>query len=315
MVMTDAGTPGSSPYRCADDVWLTRRREGLSLARDLAGPTLPGLARATVASIARLLAGAVGLVGALAVATLCCVERHPLATYALLGSSGAALVIMVVGRVAAHLAAERTHALPALPALTGSAAVDRQNLERHDPLVDLDARVARVRRLRRASLGLPLAAASLLGPLTLHYPFAALGDASARDFGQWIVASGIIVGLAHLTLVGMSLRYVGRLLAAEESGEPLALRSEWGFALAMVVLASCLPGVVLLAIPPVLTAVTGVVLVPAMFHWAHAALRDDARATGAARTARQRAEWSAHAYEAAPYDATPSALSGTEAGA
>jgi uncharacterized membrane protein len=127
------------------------------------------------------------------------------------------------------------------------------------------------------------------------------------------VISGMTVGLAHLTLVGMSLRYVGRLLAAEATGAPLALHGEWMFALGIVVLASCLPGIVFLAIPPVLTAVTGVVLVPMMFTWAHAALRDEARATDAARAARESAvEPSARSHEAGarPLDATPHALGG-----
>jgi hypothetical protein len=158
--MTLVGTTGSSPYRAADDVWLTRRREALSLARDVAAPTLPDLARATVASVARLLAGAVGLVGAVAGATLCCLERLALASHALVGSAGAALAIMAAGRLAGALAARRSQELPRLPALTGSSAVDRAALEARDPLADLDARVARLRRLRGASLSLPLVAMS-----------------------------------------------------------------------------------------------------------------------------------------------------------
>jgi len=183
---------------------------------------------------------------------------------------------------------------------TALAAV-KGNPQARDPLADLDARVARLRRLRGASLALPLVAMSLLGPLTLHFPFAATADVSARDYGEWIQLSGMIVGIAHLVLAGMSVRYVSRLLAAQDTGVPLVLHREWMFALGIVVVASCLPGIVFLAIPPVLTAVTGVVLVPMMFHWAHAALRDEARATDAARAARDSAaEPSAPAYEAGP---------------
>lgn len=299
--MTDASMTATSPYRCSDDVWLTGRRAALSLARERAAPTLPDLTRATVASVARLLAGAAGLGGALAVATLACLQRPPLATYTLLGTVGAAFAIVAAGRLGGALAARRPHELPPLPALTGSSAVDRAALEARDPLADLDARVARLRRLRGASLALPLVAMSLLGPLTLHFPFAATADVSARDYGEWIQLSGMIVGIAHLVLAGMSVRYVSRLLAAQDTGVPLVLHREWMFALGIVVVASCLPGIVFLAIPPVLTAVTGVVLVPMMFHWAHAALRDEARATDAARAARDSAaEPSAPAYEAGP---------------
>jgi len=321
--MNDVGLFGSSPstsspYRCSDDVWLTQRRATLALARDLAAPTLPALTRATVVSVTRLMAGAVGIAGTLVVAAVCATDQRPHVTHALLGTVGAAFAIVATGRVVATVAAGRAHALPALPALTGSSPVDREALVTRDPFAALGARVERLRLLRGPSVSLPLIAMSLLGPLTLHFPFAATADVSASDFGQWIQASAMIVGLAHLSLVALSLRYARRLLAAEESGVPLTFHREWGYALGMTVLASCVPGVVLFAIPPILTAVTGLVLVPAMFSWAQAVVRDEVGAIAAARAALplgddgergERGEPAMPVLLAAPSEPTPAAPS------
>lgn len=277
--------PGCSPYRSSDDVWLTRRRAELTLARDAIAPALPGLARAEVASFTRRLSGAAGIAGVPVVAALTVTGRLAEATYAFLGALGVALGLAVLGGLVGRLREREGHALPPLPAPSGDSARDRAALEAHEPRATLNARIAKLMSARRASLNVPLVAASLLGPLALHFPIAAAFGVPAAAFGEWIGMSTLIVGLAHLTLAGLSLRYVHRLLDAQDHDARLSFHREWGFALGMVVVAGCLPGLILLAVPPALVALTGLPLVPAMFFWAEAAARDEAGAVGRARVA------------------------------
>jgi len=119
-----------------------------------------------------------------------------------------------------------------------------------------------------AGLALPLIAAALLGPLTLHAPFFLGTHHPAHEFGQWILLSAMIVGHAHLALGYFSYRHVRRLT----NGVGVSVRpaiETWG----KTVLVSAVPGVLLVGIPPIITAVTGVFLVGPMFYWAHRTLQ------------------------------------------
>ena len=108
---------------------------------------------------------------------------------------------------------------------------------------------------------------TLLLPLTLHYGFLALfGTESAREFGAWIRLSMVIVGHAHLALVWMAIAFARKMERSTSEGlGAMPIHREWATAWAVTVGVSAIPGLFLLAIPPILVAVTGLVFVPLMF--------------------------------------------------
>jgi hypothetical protein len=186
------------------------------------------------------------------------------ATWLLLGTWPAALVAGVVGVVVARLSTSVL--LDAPVTISGDPAKDLARLEADDPLCNL-RRLAS--RWEFASAALPLAALSLAAPLTIHWFVAellgigTLGP-TAREFGKWIAMSALIVGHAHLALLLMAVRWAWTLRTCET----LALRSagsRWVRALLCAVGVAAVPGIVLLAIPPVLVALTGLVFIPAMY--------------------------------------------------
>lgn len=126
------------------------------------------------------------------------------------------------------------------------------------------------RFLGALSLVLPAIAVSLLTPLTLHLGVRAILDGkgldllNTRSFDEWISMSLLIVGHAHLALAFLAARFALR-VARVPPGD-LAKEDERGFkALFWTVLVSAIPGIILFALPPLLTAVTGLAFVP--FLW------------------------------------------------
>ncbi|MBK8253534.1 MAG: hypothetical protein IPK82_12810 [Polyangiaceae bacterium] len=130
----------------------------------------------------------------------------------------------------------------------------------------------------RRSIALPLVGASLLGPLSMHMlvyiPILGLPRVSnlgevVKGFDVWICLSLVLVGIAHGVLAWKSYRFADRL-----SQLPLVILSEkiptspWSV-FGWVWLASIFPGAIALFIPPILTAITGAVLIPLMFNWAY----------------------------------------------
>lgn len=130
----------------------------------------------------------------------------------------------------------------------------------------------------RRSIALPLVGASLLGPLSIHMalyvPFLGLTRVSnvgevVKGFDVWICLSLVLVGLAHGVLAWKSYRF-----AEQMSQLPLLILCEkiptspWAV-FGWVWLASIFPGAIALFIPPVLTAITGAVLIPLMFNRAY----------------------------------------------
>jgi hypothetical protein len=127
----------------------------------------------------------------------------------------------------------------------------------------------RTHRLERVSLALPLALLSLLAPLTLHFLFSLVFlETDLQAFGGWIVISLVIVGHAHVTLLVLAVLHVLRLRRELDRGLPVAGASRGFKALLWTTLASTMPGLFLLCIPPPLVFVTGVVFVPWAFAWA-----------------------------------------------
>jgi hypothetical protein len=153
--------------------------------------------------------------------------------------------------------------------LSGNPGLDLARLEASDPLREAcDIAMSWERR----SAALPMAAASLLAPLTIHgivwfvlaRPSTAVSGMD--DFGSWIALSVIIVGHAHLALLVSALRWAYKLRSVETIQLQIGLGRGWGTALLVSAGVACLPGIVLLAIPPILVLVTGLAFVPLMFH-------------------------------------------------
>lgn len=122
-------------------------------------------------------------------------------------------------------------------------------------LVILVRPVWRPEALLAESWLLPAAALALLLPITLHLVVALASGHAGTDFDRWVRASAIITGLAHLMFAGLCMLRAHQLLRREPAISP-------GKILGAVVATSCVPFVVLLAIPPVLVALTGAPLLP-----------------------------------------------------
>jgi hypothetical protein len=135
-------------------------------------------------------------------------------------------------------------------------------------------------RGEKESLSMPLAGAGLLAPLTIHLVVWSLFKGFAPDFDWWIAASLVLVGVAHVVLAVMGFRFAAK--AASMSTQDLSRKmpisgwAVWGW----TIFGSIFPGVIALAIPVVLVAVTGVVFIPAMYSAMYRAALDERRALG-----------------------------------
>jgi hypothetical protein len=121
------------------------------------------------------------------------------------------------------------------------------------------------------SVCMPMVGLALLLPLSLHLvwftPWAA-GDDLNR-FNDWVQVSMVITGAAHLTLM-LGVIWRGRALVA---GTPAPTPGE---IYAYTIVVSCVPFILLLAIPPLLVAVTGLPFLPLMHRMAKIVERERA---------------------------------------
>lgn len=120
--------------------------------------------------------------------------------------------------------------------------------------------------LERSSVALPLMMFALLMPLTLQAIVSKpLSLWDSGEFDNWILLSLAIVGHCHLVLAYLGWRFARNMQSW--STQMLANkrhREGWG-AWAITVAVSCFPGILLIAIPPILVAVTGL-FVPIAFY-------------------------------------------------
>lgn len=123
----------------------------------------------------------------------------------------------------------------------------------------------------RNALVLPLVAVSLVGPLTLHGVVASLLGCGPGHltFDDWVLISLLVVGHAHVVLAVLAGRDGARLA----DGQKVSARRT----LLWTAVTAGVPGVLLYAIPPVLTALTGAVLIPTMYAWARRTLAVERR--------------------------------------
>ncbi len=201
----------------------------------------------------------------------------------LLGKSWlAAAIAYPVVRIGAGLFFDR--ALAKAPRRAESARIDLVRLERARP-----RRIAGdlLQGLEAPSASLPLAGLALIGPLGLHFALWTLctaGDAIRRveAFDGWISISIAAVGIAHVVLAVLGAQY-GRLLAGAPDQIFLLSASDregWK-ALGWTVLASLFPGALLILIPPLVVAFTGLAVVPLSFWWARHAIVSERAAMAA----------------------------------
>ncbi len=192
-------------------------------------------------------------------------ELHGLATGLLFLAPLVGLAAILGGRVFARLWLAWN--LDAPTRLTGDVAADLARIEAADPL-----RASRevAMRWERMSVALPIAAVSILAPLTLHgvvycmlrVPSDGMTLRAVDDFGMWIGLSALIVGHAHVAVLVGTVRWAYRLRATDTAELRKGLHKHWGTTLLVAVGVACIPGIVLLGIPPLLVAITGVAFLP-----------------------------------------------------
>lgn len=195
-------------------------------------------------------------------------ELHGLAAGLLFLAPVVGLGAMIAGRAFAQLWLAWN--LDASPRLTGDVAADLARIEAADPL-----RASRevAMRWERMSVALPIAAVSILAPLTIHgvvycmlrVPAEGLTTSAVDDFGMWIGLSALIVGHAHVAVLVGAVRWAYRLRATATAQLRKDLHKHWGTTLLVAVGVACIPGIVLLGIPPLLVAITGVAFLPAAY--------------------------------------------------
>jgi hypothetical protein len=206
--------------------------------------------------------------------------RHGGGTCVLLAAWPTAFAAGLLAYALARRLTARSLQAPAMPP-AALAMTEIVRLEESRPLLALRRLAARVEGWSAAA---PLAGLSMTAPLTLHAIVAFLftGPDAMLEFGDWIGASALFVGPAHLVLAFMAARW-GLSLHRRET-HALRERIHWRWVKAMLVtiavavvpcflLLTCDPpgrldGAVadmLSLIPAGITAVTGVVFVPAMY--------------------------------------------------
>ena len=118
------------------------------------------------------------------------------------------------------------------------------------------------------SVCMPMVGLTLLLPLSLHLVYFTPWDNPSR-FNDWVQLSMVITGAAHVTLM-LGVIWRGRALVANT--DPPSPRAIYVY----TIVVSCLPFVVLLAIPPLLVAVTGLPFIPLMHRMATIVQRERA---------------------------------------
>ena len=253
-------------YRDAEAPLRARRRELIAAQRAEIAALDPQIPKVYERRLARTVAAVVAIAGTAGLPIVTLIVKHGLTTW-LVGTVVAAVVAWWV----ALPVARRTFARRIAQPLEETADL-HGDLARLEEQSALGLVAARIDRLERASVALPLVALSLLAPLVIHFAVYALlvrplSAGRGLDFDDWIRLSLMLVSHAHLVLAAMALRFAKRLRRAPSDEIQLRTPSAWS-AWGAAVGAAAIPGALLLLIPPLLVAATGAMFVPAMFNWA-----------------------------------------------
>jgi hypothetical protein len=213
--------------------------------------------------VARIWAGAAGLVGFVALIFSVLLGSR-FAGFFLLGTWAAmGLVYLVVGAVMRRRLGILSRQMRSIG---DDPMADVARLERGGPVEHV---LRATHRLEAASFMLPLIAYTLLTPLFAHLLIgSALLGVSVHSFNAWVLISLLLVGHAHVTLLILCIMHVLRVRSELDRGVAVQGATRGFWALLWTVAASSIPGAVLLCIPPMLVALTGLLFVPWMFHWA-----------------------------------------------
>jgi hypothetical protein len=255
----------SLAYRSAYEHVIETRLAEVRHARDAISTMLPELSAIGRARLARALAGAVGIGGAAGVAVSALVLRDGTETRLLLGSTIAMFATYLVARIVLRALGSFRPPRDEEPSLVGEMTADLARIDASLPLPRIERRLASLETL---GMALPLAAVSLLAPLTIHWLFIQVTSpaTTASSFAEWIRISLVIVGHAHLALAAFSIAFAKKIAKSDnEMLRTMSVHREWLKAWVYTMLVSCVPGIILVGIPPVLVALTGVVFIPVMF--------------------------------------------------
>jgi len=258
------------PYRTADAHWLHERDALLAEREEQSRHLARVFSKIYATRWARVGAGVVMVLGAVAlfvsglahlfVMSVMNQKWTPPYSIVLLVTLGLAAVIYLLTRILTGRDLGRT--------------VRQSLVTTHDARTDVERLAGRtatsdaadlVGRLERPSLTWPLIGFSLVTPLSIHLALALLMSVPLAGFDTWIAISLVLTVPAHITLAVFAGQLGGDLSAHGPYDAPnvlvgrAAMRA-WG----VTVLVSLVPGVLLLAIPPVIVAMTGV-FIPILF--------------------------------------------------
>lgn len=125
--------------------------------------------------------------------------------------------------------------------------------------VRFDPRAADPRTLAAASFVVPVVGLSLTLPLTIHLVvFAALGDAG-HGFDAWVELSAFVAGPAHVVLAILTAVRGARLVSERALTAPSV-----AFIYGVVVAVACVPFIVIV-LPPLIVAATGIAFLPVLY--------------------------------------------------
>jgi hypothetical protein len=215
-----------SAYRSADAPILRQRRAEVEAEQELLEPELPALRDLLAARIARIVSGATGIAGAFIVCIVSIGDDKVAPTAALLLSVAAMFATWAITRIAFAFAPAKRLIPKKVLTYTGHLATDVAAIDAMKPWPEVEQKLHAV---ESASTALPVAAISLLAPLTIHYPFAMVFfDADTDGFSKWIRMSLVIVGFAHLTLMALAIRFAKRMSAmATEDIVEMPIHRQW----------------------------------------------------------------------------------------
>jgi hypothetical protein len=265
----------SSAYRSAYDHIVGLKRDEVREARELIAPQLPGLRDIVQARISRVIGGIAGIGAAAAMCWYAATTpaRDEAATYALLfGMIGLGMSWAISrGLLAVRGKFQR---LRAEPELTGQLERDLALLDESDLRNEVRALEQRADKLETASIALPFAGLTVLTPLFLPWLFAAIFlSESTRDYSEWIRISLVIVGHAHVALAVLGYLFARKLHRSTiEAIAGVRIHREWAKIWLITIGVSCLPGIVLILVPPILVALTGLAFIPLMVLGLHHAV-------------------------------------------